>query len=113
MPSPPALEELALSNAVPQSLPALEGCVFEGYRNKNGSAGMKNILGISTSVQCVAGVLDYAVKRIKSEMLSKYSNVDNIVVLNHSYGCGVTINASESIIPIRTLQYHLTLIISV
>lgn len=45
---------------------------------EDGSAGIKNILGISMSVQCVAGVLDYAVKRIKRKLLPKYPNVDDV-----------------------------------
>jgi len=104
MPTPPELEELPIATSVPDSLPPLEGYTFEGYRNSNGTAGIKNILGITTSVQCVTGVLEYAVERIKKEYLPKYPNVHDIVALNHNYGCGVAINAPEAIIPIRTIQ---------
>ena len=104
MPTSPHLDDLAIATKVPKPLPALEGYTFEGFRNANGSAGSKNILGISTSVQCVAGVLNHAVKRIKEELLPKYSNVEDVVALNHNYGCGVAISAPEAIIPIRTLQ---------
>lgn len=104
MPTPPRLDEMPLATKTPKSLPALEGYTFEGYRNKDGSAGTKNILGITTSVQCVAGVLDYAVKRIKEEILPGYPNVEDVVALNHPYGCGVAIEASEAIIPIRTIR---------
>lgn len=82
----------------------LEGFSFEGYRNADGTVGTKNVLAISTSVQCVAGVLDYAVKRIKAELLPLFPNVDDVVALNHTYGCGVAINAPAAIVPIRTLQ---------
>ncbi|MEN6567065.1 MAG: galactarate dehydratase [Veillonellales bacterium] len=104
LPAAPELDELPLANKVPKPLPPLEGYTFEGYRNPDGSVGTKNILGISSSVQCVVGVLNYAVKRIKEEILPKYSNVDDVVALNHSYGCGVAINAPEAIVPIRTIQ---------
>lgn len=104
LPTPPDLDELLIANKVPPSLPDLEGYTFEGYRNQDGTVGTKNILGISTSVQCVAGVLDYAVKKIKEELLPKYPNVDDVIALNHNYGCGVAINAPEAVIPIRTLQ---------
>lgn len=104
LPEPPNLDELPIANSVPESLPPLEGYTFEGYRNDNGSVGTKNILGIMTSVQCVAGVLDYAVKRIKEEILPQYAHVDDVVALNHNYGCGVAINAPQAVIPIRTLQ---------
>ncbi|KJL06606.1 MULTISPECIES: galactarate dehydratase [Priestia] len=104
LPDPPILEKLPLETKVFAPLPPLEGYTFEGYKNINGSVGTKNILGISTSVQCVAGVLDYAVKKIKTELLPSYPNVDDVVALTHNYGCGVAINAPDAVIPIRTLQ---------
>ena len=104
MPQAPELDELPLANNIPAPLPPLNGYTFEGYRNADGTAGIKNILGISSSVQCVAGVIDYAVKRIKAELLPRFPQVDDVVALNHSYGCGVAINAPEAVVPIRTLQ---------
>ena len=104
MPEPPSLEGLELATRTAPKLPPLEGFTFEGYRNKDGSVGTKNILAISTSVQCVAGTLEIALKRIKDELLPKYPNVDDVVAVTHVYGCGVAINAPKSEIPIRTLQ---------
>ena len=104
LPQAPELDELPLANNIPAPLPPLNGYTFEGYRNADGTAGIKNILGISSSVQCVAGVIDYAVKRIKAELLPRFPQVDDVVALNHSYGCGVAINAPEAVVPIRTLQ---------
>lgn len=74
----------------------------------DGTVGTKNLLAITTSVQCVAGVVDYVVKRIKAELLPKYPNVDGVIGLNHIYGCGVAINAPAAVVPIRTL-HNLTL----
>ncbi len=104
LPSAPALDELPLATRPDPKLPKLEGYTFEGYRNADGTVGTKNVLGIMTSVQCVAGVTDYVVGRIKRELLPKYPNVDDVVALNHVYGCGVAINAPAAIVPIRTLQ---------
>jgi galactarate dehydratase len=104
MPEAPSLDNLEIATAVPPVLPPLEGYTFDGYRNPDGSVGTKNILGISTSVQCVAGTMDYAVKRIRDELLPKYPNVDDVVALTHAYGCGVAIAAPEAVVPIRTLQ---------
>ena len=104
MPTPPELDKLELATAVPAPQPPLEGYTFEGFRNPDGSVGTKNVLAISTSVQCVAGTLDFALKRIKAELLPKYPNVDDVVGLTHNYGCGVAITAPLAIVPIRTLQ---------
>jgi galactarate dehydratase len=104
LPTPPLLDELPIATNPNEELPPLEGYTFEGYRNADGSAGIKNILGITTSVQCVAGVLNYTVNRIKKELLPKFPNVHDVVALNHTYGCGVAISAPEAKIPIRTIQ---------
>ena len=85
-------------------LPALDGHTFEGFRNPDGSVGTRNILAITTTVQCVAGVVDFAVQRIKAELLPRYPNVDDVVGLEHTYGCGVAIEAPGAEIPIRTLR---------
>jgi galactarate dehydratase len=52
----------------------------------------------------VAGTMEFALKRIKAELLPKYPNVNDVVVLTHAYGCGVAINAPAAVVPIRTLQ---------
>lgn len=70
----------------------LEGYIFEGYCNVDGSVGIKNLFGIIISVYCVVGVVDYVVKIIECDLLLKYLNVDGVVGLNYLYGCGVVIN---------------------
>jgi len=104
MPSPPSLDKLPLSSAVPADQPPLQGYTFEGFRNADGTVGTRNILGITTTVQCVTGVLDHAVKRIRQELLPFYPNVEDVVALTHSYGCGVAIDAKDAFIPIRTVR---------
>ncbi|RQO59675.1 galactarate dehydratase [Variovorax sp. KBW07] len=104
MPAAPELDGLPIATVKPPALPPLEGYTFEGYRNADGSVGSRNILAITQTVQCVAGVTDFAVQRIKAELLPKYPNVDDVVALAHSYGCGVAIDAPDAIVPIRTLR---------
>lgn len=104
MPDARGLEGLPIATVKPPAQAPLEGYTFEGYRNTDGSVGTRNILAITTTVQCVAGVVDFAVKRIKDELLPKFPNVDDVVGLEHTYGCGVAIDAPDAIIPIRTLR---------
>jgi len=103
---PPAreLDDLPISTRVKAAEAPLEGYTFEGFRNPDGSVGTRNILAITTTVQCVAGVVEHAVKRIKDELLPKYPNVDDVVALEHTYGCGVAIDAPGAEIPIRTVR---------
>src|SRR5262249_24673770 len=104
-PAPPPLDALPLATAVPAPSPALAGYTFEGFRNSDGSAGTKNILGITTTVQCVAPTVDYAVRRIKSELVPRFPNVDDVVAITHTSGCGVALEAPGAEIPIRTLRH--------
>ncbi len=108
MPEPPDLETLrrGLDNFTPfrKSFETLEGQTFQGYRNPDGSVGTRNILGISTTVQCAAPIARIAAERIRSELLPRYPNVDGVVAIEHVYGCGVAIDAPDAYIPIRSLQ---------
>ena len=105
MPAARQLEGLPMATVQPPPMAPLEGYTFEGFRNADGSVGTRNILAITTTVQCVAGVVAQAVARIKAELLPLFPHVDDVVGLEHSYGCGVAIDAPDAIIPIRTLRH--------
>jgi len=102
--APPALDSLPRCTDVPAKAPPLQGYTFEGYKNADGSVGTRNVLGISTTVQCVTGVLEHATKRIRDELLPRYPNVDDVVGLTHAFGCGVAMHTKDAEIPIRTLR---------
>ena len=104
MPAARGLDGLPIATVRPEPQLALEGYTFEGFRNLDGSVGTRNILAITQTVQCVAGVTGFAVQRIKAELLPRFPNVDDVVALEHSYGCGVAIDAPGAEIPIRTLR---------
>ena len=105
LPAPPSLDDLPLATEVPAPLPPLDEFTFEGYRNAEGSVGTRNVLGIATTVQCVAPTVEYAARRIRTELLPRFPNVDDVVAITHSYGCGVAIDAPGAAIPIRTLKH--------
>jgi galactarate dehydratase len=104
LPPAPPLDQLPLATATPASQPPLNGYTFEGFRNADGSAGTKNILGITTTVQCVAPTVEFAVRRIKAEILARFPNVDDVIAITHPYGCGVAIDAPGASVPIRTIR---------
>ncbi|MBI3729990.1 MAG: galactarate dehydratase [Burkholderiales bacterium] len=104
MPAARELVDLPIATVSAPKTEPLEGYTFMGYKNADGSVGTRNILAITTTVQCVSGVVEHAVKRIKEELLPKYPHVDDVVGLEHTYGCGVAIDAPNANIPIRTLR---------
>jgi len=105
LPQPPALDELPLATATPAPQPALLNYTFDGFRNQDGSVGTKNILGITTTVQCVAPTVEYAVRRIRDEILPRFPGVCDVVAITHTYGCGIAMDAPGAEIPIRTIRH--------
>ena len=105
LPAARGLDGLPIATMKPAPLPPLTGYTFEGYRNADGSVGTRNILAITQTVQCVAGVTDFAVRRIRAELLPRFPHVDDVVALEHGYGCGVAIDAPDAVVPIRTLRH--------
>lgn len=104
MPPAPVLSDIDLPHGTPPEVPPLEGFSFQGFRNRDGSVGTRNILAITNTVQCVSGVVGHAVERIRREILPRFPNVDDVVALDHTYGCGVAIDAPGAEVPIRTLR---------
>ena len=106
LPESPSVDNMPFGTnlVAKEDLPSPTRTTWMGYRNKTGPApGTRNLLGIVTTVQCAAGVVNVAVERIKKELLPKYPNVDDVVAINHPYGCGVAIKAREAHIPIRAV----------
>lgn len=106
LPQSPALDDMPYgTNLVPpEELPDPPRRTWMGYRNASGPAGVRNLLGIVTTVQCVAGVMKVAVERIRRELLPRYPNVDGVVAVTHPYGCGVAIDAPMAYLPIRAIR---------
>lgn len=104
MPQPPDLKDIAYKKHKAPDVAPLTGYTFQGYRNADGTVGTKNVLAITESVQCVAGIANFVTNKIKKELLPLYPNVDNVVALSHNYGCGIAIDAPAAMIPIRTIK---------
>ena len=105
LPQSPGLDDMPYgTNIIPmEDLPEAPRKTWMGFKNAEGPAGTRNYLGIVTTVQCAAGVLNVAVRQIREKLLPKYPNVDDVVAITHPYGCGVAINAREAHIPIRSI----------
>ena len=105
LPGQPGLEAMEYGQVCPDFLPDPPVGAFEGYDNGPDSyAGTRNLFAITTTVQCVSPVVDQLVAQIRKSLLPNYPNVEDVVALNHAYGCGVAINAPDAIIPIRSIR---------
>lgn len=71
-------------------LPLAEQAIFQGYQRANGKVGTRNYVGILTSVNCSASVAKFIAEDInRSGILADYPNVDGVIALVHSTGCGI------------------------
>jgi altronate hydrolase len=63
---------------------------FEGYVRPGGRVGTRNYIGILTSVNCSASVARYIADAFKrDDALAGFPEVDGVVALVHSTGCGM------------------------
>lgn len=117
----PDLDTMEFAKRIVTDLPKPARTTWMGYRNPAEAGGRsvncgpqgtdvclyggtRNILAINTTVQCVSGVLNVALQTIRSKILPKYPNVDDVIAINHPYGCGVAIDAPEAKVPQRILR---------
>ena len=63
---------------------------FNGILRENGQVATRNYIGIVSTVNCSATVTKMIVEKIKySNILDDYPNIDGIVPITHSTGCGM------------------------
>ncbi|MFO1067673.1 MAG: altronate dehydratase family protein [Geminicoccaceae bacterium] len=72
-----------------EMLPEAERATFQGYVRDNGKVGTRNYIGVLSTVNCSASVCKFIAERFPKEELAKYPNVDGIVAITHSTGCGM------------------------
>jgi altronate hydrolase len=71
-------------------LPVEQQATFQGFRRANGTVGTRNYIGVMTSVNCSATVARFIAEEVKrSGMLDEYPNIDGVIPLVHSTGCGI------------------------
>ncbi len=77
---------------------------FMGYRRANGKTGVRNYIGVLTSVNCSATVARHIAEAAeRSGLLDAYPNVDGIVPITHVSGCGMDMAGEGYDILRRTL----------
>ncbi len=64
------------------------GRTFDGYRRVNGAVGTRNYIGILASVNCSASTAKMIAAQV-TPYLAEFPNVDGVVALTHTSGCGM------------------------
>ncbi|MHA1567272.1 MAG: UxaA family hydrolase [Alphaproteobacteria bacterium] len=71
-------------------VPEAERATFEGYVRSSGKVGTRNYIGILSTVNCSATVSRYIADAFnRTNALEQYPNIDGVVSLVHTTGCGM------------------------
>ncbi|HEY3798879.1 MAG TPA: altronate dehydratase family protein [Caulobacteraceae bacterium] len=81
-------EEVSVSAAYGRNEPPRS---FQGYRRASGKVGVRNYLGVLTSVNCSATVARHIAEAAERQgLLDDYPNIDGVVPITHASGCGMS-----------------------
>ncbi len=63
---------------------------FLGFKRENGQVGTRNYIVVISAVNCSAHVCREIANHFTGERLAAFSNIDGVIALTHSVGCGGT-----------------------
>jgi len=82
---------------------AEQPATFQGIVRPDGRVATRNYIGILSTVNCSATVSKYVADAFKGEAIAGYPNVDGVVALTHTAGCGMDTGGEGMDILRRTL----------
>ncbi|WP_033326937.1 UxaA family hydrolase [Promicromonospora sukumoe] len=87
-------------------LPVPDGArpTFRGYRRADGRVGTRNFVAILTSVNCSASTAKMIADQFRGAALDEFENVDGVIALTHTSGCGLVPDSEGGQILLRTLR---------
>ncbi len=82
---------------------ATEPASFNGYVRADGRIATRNYIGVISTVNCSASVSKYVAAHFTPERLAAFPNVDGVVAITHSIGCGMDTNGKGMDVLRRTI----------
>lgn len=80
---------------------------FQGIRRANGRIATRNYIGVISTVNCSASVSKFVAQHFTAERLKDFPNVDGIVPITHSVGCGMASDGRGMDILRRTMAGYI------
>ncbi|MEP7069977.1 MAG: altronate dehydratase family protein [Usitatibacter sp.] len=80
-----------------------EPATFQGIVRADGRVATRNYIGILSTVNCSATVAKHVAEAFKGEALASFPNIDGVVALTHTAGCGMDTTGEGMDILRRTL----------
>ena len=82
---------------------APEPATFQGIVRPDGRVATRNYIGILSTVNCSATVAKHVARAFEGDALAAYPNVDGVVALTHTSGCGMDVAGEGMEVLRRTL----------
>lgn len=82
---------------------AAEPATFMGLLRPDGRVATRNYLGVVSTVNCSASVAKFVAQHFTPERLAAFPNVDGVVPITHSVGCGMDANGQGMDVLRRTI----------
>ncbi|WP_265520406.1 UxaA family hydrolase [Oerskovia flava] len=77
---------------------------FRGYRRADGKVGTRSYVAILTSVNCSASTARMIADQFRGLAMDAYGDVDGVVALTHTSGCGLVPASEGAQVLLRTLR---------
>ena len=84
-------------------VPANPQAMFMGIKRSDGRVGTRNYIGLLSTVNCSATVCKLIADHFRGDALKAYPNVDGVVAVTHSVGCGMDVHGEGMTLLRRTL----------
>jgi len=83
--------------------PANPQATFMGIKRADGRVATRNYIGLLSTVNCSATVCKLIADHFRGDALKAYPNVDGVVAVTHSVGCGMDVHGEGMTLLRRTL----------
>jgi altronate hydrolase len=83
--------------------PALPQATFMGFKRADNRVATRNYIGLLSTVNCSATVCKLIAEHFRGDALRDFPNVDGVVAVTHSVGCGMDVQGEGMTLLRRTL----------
>jgi len=84
-------------------VPAAQRATFQGIVRDDGRVATRNYIGILSTVNCSATVVNKIAEWFTPERMAAYPNIDGVVAFSHSLGCGMEMSGEPMALLRRTM----------
>lgn len=81
--------QFGTDSSEPEMLAVVDRATFMGYKRANGKVGTRNFIAVIASVNCSATAVQSIAGAFDQSLLEGSPNIDGVVGLSHSTGCGI------------------------